>query len=86
MASPLVFHDSAAPYVTPTGGSLPPLSVEVQSSSGGARPTSKKSLLKLAVFVLALLVTGLIGGLIVTKLEDKYAFSALNRSPLADWK
>ena len=30
--------------------------------------------------------SGLIGGLIVTKLEDKYEFSALNRSPLADWK
>eukprot|EP01045_Picozoa_sp_COSAG04_P008002 COSAG04_NODE_434_length_14479_cov_52.278164_12_plen_146_part_00 len=30
--------------------------------------------------------SGLIGGLIVTKLEDKYEFSALNRSPLEDWK
>ena len=30
--------------------------------------------------------SGLIGGLIVTKLENKYEFSALNRSPLADWK
>ena len=55
MASPLVFHDSAAPYVTPTGGSLPPLSVEVQSA-GARTNNSKKSLFKLAVFVLALLV------------------------------
>ena len=59
-------------------------------TTGAAAPAGPSAafpgLSKMPQKVLVTGASGLIGGLIVTKLEDKYEFSALNRSPLADWK